>query len=312
MKTFKQSFAVFVSATILLLNSTIAQSPVLVRNEIDHSNQINTTGTVESKTIVFITGAFVSNTCWDEWRTYFESKGYKTLAPPWPGKDADAATLRARHPDAALAAVTLNDVLESYTKIIESLPEKPILIGHSFGGAISQILLNRDLAVACVGIHAAPPKGVFPYELKFLRSGFSSLGLFTSLDKTYMMPFKKFQFAFVNGMPLEEQQNAYDALAIPESKRAARGGLSKAAKVDFKKEHPPLLLLAGTQDQIITDHLCKRVYKKYKTPNSITDYVVKDRNHFVLGLPTWKEDADFILKWINALPSQKSESLSTY
>jgi len=124
------------------------------------------------------------------------------------------------------------------------------------------------------------------------------------------MPFKKFQFAFVNGMPLEEQQKAYEALAIPESKRAARGGLSKAAKVDFKKEHPPLLLLAGTEDQIITDHLCKRVYKKYKTPNSITEYVVKDRNHFVLGLPTWKEDADFILQWLNTVPAQRPESLS--
>jgi pimeloyl-ACP methyl ester carboxylesterase len=166
------------------------------------------------------------------------------------------------------------------------------------------MLLNRGLAASCIAIHAAPPKGVFPYEFNFLRSTTKALGLFTSLDKTYMMSFKKFRFAFVNGMSRDEQKKAYDALAIPESKRVARGGLTKVAYVDFKKEHAPLLLLAGSKDQIIPAHLCRRVYKKYKTPNSVTEYVVKDRNHFVLGLPTWKEDADFILEWISRQQAQ--------
>jgi pimeloyl-ACP methyl ester carboxylesterase len=299
MKRIKLTIAAVVSGMILFISSSIAQPVELAMNDRGHSNQNGNIEKVQSKTIVFITGAFVSNSCWNEWRTYFENKGYTTLAPPWPGKDADAATLRARHPDKALAAITLDDVIKSYAKIINELPEKPILIGHSFGGAMSEILLNRGLAAACIAIHAAPPKGVFPYEYKFLRSGSKALGLFTSLDKTYMMSFKKFQYAFVNGMSLEDQRKAYDALAIPESKRAARGGLSKLAYVDFKKEHAPLLLLAGSKDQIIPAHLCKRVYKKYKTPNSVTEFVVKDRNHFVLGQSTWKEDADYILNWID-------------
>jgi pimeloyl-ACP methyl ester carboxylesterase len=253
---------------------------------------------IQSKTIIFITGAFVNHSCWDEWRTYFENKGYKTLVPPWPGKDADAATLRARHPDKVLASVTLPQILDHYAGIIKGLPEKPILIGHSFGGQMSQVLMDRGLAAAVVAIHAAPPQGVIPFELNFLRSTASSLGLFTSLDKTYLMSFEKFQFAFTNGMPLDEQRRFYNALAVPESKRAVRGGLTKAAHVDFRKPHVPLLFLAGRQDQIIPASLCERVYKRYKDKNSVTEFVLQDRNHSILGLPTWKQDADFIINWL--------------
>ncbi len=295
---------------VLFMHTSYAQAK-LTSIHLNNTNQNSNMKNIQSKTIVFITGSFVSHHCWDEWRTYFESQGYTTLAPPWPGKDGDAVTLRARHPDKVLAAVKLNDILDRYTEIINKLPEKPILIGHSYGGTISQILLNRGLAVACVAIHAAPPKGVFPYEYSFLRSTFGALGVFTSLNKPYMMSFKKFQYAFVNGMSLEDQKKAYDAIAIPESKRATRGGLTRAAKVDFKKEHPPLLMLAGTNDHTIPAHLCKRVFKRYKNENSITEFVLKERNHFVLGLPTWREDAQDILEWIKTtVPSSEYSKAS--
>ncbi len=253
---------------------------------------------IKSKTIVFITGAYVSHACWDDWRIYFESQGYTTLAPPWPGKDADPATLRSRHPDKKLASVTLPDVLQHYMDIIDKLPEKPIIIGHSFGGLMAQVLLNRGYAAAAVSIHGVPPKGILPLAWNFLKSNAATLGYFSNADKTYMMPFKKWQFAFTNGLSEEVQRSSYAAITIPESKRAARGGLSNAAHVDFKKEHNPLLILAGTKDQCIPLSLCRKNYKKYKTPNSVTDFVVKDRNHYVLGLPTWKDDAQYIVEWL--------------
>jgi pimeloyl-ACP methyl ester carboxylesterase len=270
--------------------------------------------TIKSKTIVFITGAFVNNSCWDEWRAYFESKGYKTIAPPWPFKDASTDELRARHPhhDIELARLTLKELVDYYQNIITSLPEKPIVMGHSYGGMLTQIMVNRDITAAGVAIHSIPPQGVLPYEFSFLKAGWKSLGAFTSLDETYMMSFEDWQYAFVNGMALEDQKKAYEKYTIPESKTVARGALTDVAKVDYKKEHAPLLFTAGDTDHITPAHLNNRNFNAYKKNDSVLDYkLFTNRNHFVLGLPTWKEDADFILNWLNTVPTQKSNSLST-
>ncbi|GAO44698.1 hypothetical protein FPE01S_03_07370 [Flavihumibacter petaseus NBRC 106054] len=245
-----------------------------------------------------ITGAYVSHACWNDWRHFFEGYGYTVITPPWPHKEADAATLRLNHPDRELASLTMQQTIDSYIDVINGLSEKPILMGHSFGGLFAQVLLNRGYGAAAVAIHAVPPQGIFPYEFSFLKSNAATLGFFSSLDEPYLMPFKKWQYVFTNGMPLEVQKNSYYDLVIPESKRAARGGLTSTAHVDFKKEHPPLLLLAGRQDNCIPAHLCKRVYLSYQNKNSVTEYVEQDRNHFVLGQPTWKEDANYILNWI--------------
>ncbi|HLA59986.1 MAG TPA: alpha/beta hydrolase, partial [Puia sp.] len=259
---------------------------------------METTGT---KTILFITGAFVGNNCWDAWRTYFEEKGFSTSAPPWPYKNATVTELRSRHPhhDKELARLTIEELLTHYENIIKSLPEKPILIGHSYGGLMTQIFVNRGLAAAGVAIHPVPPLGVFPYEFTFLKAGWKSLGVFTDLDETYLMSFEDWQYAFVNGMPPGAQQAAYDTYTIPESKTVSRGALSGAAKVDFKKPHVPLLITAGDTDHIIPAHLNHRNFDAYETEGSVTDYkVFSGRNHFVLGQPTWKEDASFIHDWI--------------
>lgn len=257
---------------------------------------------IQSKTIVFVTGAFVSHKGWSEWQTYFESKGYKTVAPSWPHKEGSPAELRSKHPDKnpGLAALTLSELVDHYADIVKSFPEKPIVIGHSLGGLITQIIVNRDLAAAGVAIHSVPPLGVFPYEFSFLKAGWKSLGLFTSLKKTYLMSFKDWQYAFVTGMPPEEQKIAYEQNTIPESKTVARGGLSSAAKVDFKKPHAPLLLTSGSTDTITPAHLNKRNFKKYAQNGSVLEYKeFERRNHFVVGQPGWQVDADYILNWIS-------------
>ncbi len=185
---------------------------------------------------------------------------------------------------------------------MQQLPERPILIGHSFGGLIAEILLNKDLG-RCLRCHSfgAAERGA-PIRIRLLKSNLKALGFFTSIHKTYLMSFKKWQFVFTNGMSIEQQWDAYEKFAIPESKKVIRGGLTSAAKVDFRKPHLPILILAGKKDHCMPAHLCHRVYKKYKSGNSesVTEYVVKDRNHFVLGLPTWKEDAEFVLNGIRS------------
>lgn len=256
---------------------------------------------ITTKNIVFVTGAFVHNNCWDEWRTWFENKGYTTIAPPWPFKEAaNAAELRNRQPyDTDLAALTLSELVDHYANIVKSFPEKPIVIGHSLGGLITQIIVNRGLAAAGVAIHSVPPQGVFPYEFSFLKAGWRALGLFTSLKKTYLMSFKTWQYAFVNEMPLDQQKEAYEKSTIPESKTVARGGLTSAARVDFKKPHAPLLLTSGSLDTIIPAHLNNRNFKKYQKNGSVLEYKeFEGRNHYVLDQPGWEGDAEYILNWL--------------
>lgn len=256
---------------------------------------------IDSKTVVFVTGAFVTHLGWEPWKKYFEEKGYKAYNPSWPGKEGTPQELRAMQPyNQKLADLTLAELVDHYADFIKRLPEKPIIIGHSLGGMITQILLNRGLGAAAIALHPVPPKGVFPYEFSFLKAGYKVFGLFTSLKKTYLMSFKDFQYAFVNGMRLEDQKKAYEANAIPESKRVARGGLTSAAAVDFKKPHEPLLIIAGSTDTITPAHLNQRNFKAYKTPGSVTEYKeFPGKNHYVVGLPTWKEEADYILDWID-------------
>lgn len=257
---------------------------------------------MQTKHVLFVTGAFVTNRGWRPWQEYFESKGYTTSAPAWPHKEGSPEELRAMHPhgNPGLADLTLPELIDHYAAAAKAMPEKPIIIGHSLGGCITQVLLNRDLAAAAVAIHSIPPQRVFPYEFSFLRAGWRVLGFGTSLKSTYLMSFPKWQYAFTTGMPLDEQKKAYDENVIPESKRVARGGLTSAVYVDFKKAHAPLLFTAGDLDTITPAHLNTRNFKAYAKDNgSVTEYKeFKGRNHFVLGQPTWQEDADYILDWL--------------
>lgn len=252
-----------------------------------------------SKTILFITGAFVSNVCWDEWKTYFENQGYQTLAPAWPNKNANAEELRNRQPDALVASMRLSELIEYYAEIASGLPEKPILIGHSIGGLISQILLQRDLGATAVAIHSVPPQGIMTFKLSFLIAGWGPLGFFTPVNKSFLMSFRQWRYAFTNGLSMEVQKEGYYKLAIPESKLIVRDTITKVAKIDFEKPHAPLLLISGTADHTIPASLNYSNYTRYKTSGSVTDYKkFEGRTHFVLGQEGWQEIADYALNWI--------------
>ena len=114
------------------------------------------------------------------------------------------------------------------------------------------------------------------------------------------MSFSDFQYAFVNEMDIDTQQEAYNKYAIPESKTVSRGALTKAATVDFAKKHAPLLLTSGNIDNIIPASLNKRNLLRYKSNGSVLDYKeFCDHNHFILGQAEWKEEAEFIAKWLS-------------
>jgi pimeloyl-ACP methyl ester carboxylesterase len=261
--------------------------------------------TNSSQTIVFITGAFVSNRCWDEWKIFFENKGYKTLAPAWPTKEGEPCDLRQTHPNSQIAGLRLARLTEYFADIVKQLPEKPILIGHSMGGLITQILLQRDLAAAGIAIHSLQPQGVLTFKFSFYKAGWGPLGFFTSTKKSFLMSFEQWQYAFTNGMSYEDQKTAYYKFLVPESKLLVRDAITKAAHVDFARPHAPLLFISGSTDHFIPASLNYSNYKKYKHSGSTTDYKeFEGRNHFVLGQPTWSEDATYIADWLNKLTDQ--------
>ncbi|MCO6452549.1 MAG: alpha/beta hydrolase [Caldilineales bacterium] len=254
---------------------------------------------MKSKTVVFIHGMYMNSLCWEQWVTRFKEGGYKCLAPDWPGRDQPIDVLRKNHPDPQLGQLTLSRVVDHLADIIKMLDEKPILIGHSMGGLSVQLLLQQDLAAAGIALDSAPPMGVFTTRWSYLKSNWPHITPFVPQSSPIEMTFERFQYTFVNGLPLAEQQAAYERYVVPESRRIPRESLT--ARIDFKKPHPPLLLIAGSTDNIIPVPLNKSNYAKYKSPTSITDFKeFAGRTHFIIGQKGWEEVADYTLEWLKA------------
>ncbi len=253
---------------------------------------------MEPKMIVFIHGNFFNYQSWEAWVARYEAKGYRCLAMAYPGRDKTVAELRAAHPDAVLGELTIEQVIQHCVDTLQGFKEPPIIIGHSFGGLLTQLMLSRGLGAAGVAIDSVPPQGILSTEPSFLRSTWPLLNPFTPASRPYLMPFSHFRYAFVNGMPLEEQRRAYDERVVPESLRLVRGGLSASARVDFKQERPPLLIIAGEHDHIMPASINRANYQRYKASPSQTDFKLFPlRNHYGIGAQGWEEIADYALEW---------------
>ena len=255
---------------------------------------------MKTRHIVLIHGMFMTPLCWEKWIDYYQAKGYPCITPAWPGREQPIETQRRKHPDPELGRLKLRDVVESMQAAITSLPEKPVLIGHSMGGLVVQLLLQRDLAAAGVAIDPAPPLGVLSMAWSFLRANFPAINPFVPVTRPVAMSFEQFQYAFVNTLPMDQQRAAYDRYVVPESRGVPTQLFTSVARVDFKKPHAPLLITAGGKDHIIPASLNKTNYERYRSGNSVTDFkVFPGRDHYVIGEPGWQEVADFALSWLN-------------
>lgn len=255
---------------------------------------------MSTKTVLFVHGNFVNHECWDRWINRFQSKGYKCIAPDYPGRDKSVAELRRVHPDPKAGLLTFDETINHFVNIINKLDEKPIIIGHSFGGLLTQNLVKRDLAAAAVAVDSVPPPGVLSTRFSFYRSLFPVLNPLTPASKPWLMPFSHFQYTFANGMTLDEQKRAYDEIIVPESVTLGRGGLTSKAKIDFKKSHAPLLMIGGEIDNIMPASLNKTNYNRYKNgSSSVVAYKeFPGRNHYtVIAGKGWEEVADYALNW---------------
>jgi pimeloyl-ACP methyl ester carboxylesterase len=254
---------------------------------------------VPSKTILFIHGMYMTPLCWEHWLDYFEAKGYQCIAPAWPERDKPVRELRKNHPDPLLGHLTLSRVIEHYADLIHMLEEKPILIGHSMGALVVQVLLQRYEAIAGVAIDSAPPQGVFTTDKAFIKSNWPHINPFVSQNSPIQMTLERFQYTFVNDLPLAEQQAAFERYVVPESRQVPAQSLTKVASIDFRGPHPPLLLVAGSNDHLIPASLNLTNYQKYKRSPSITDFKeFAGRTHFIIGQTGWEEVAGYVATWL--------------
>lgn len=250
-----------------------------------------------TKTVLLVHGMFMTPACWGPWVPFLEAAGYRTLAPAWPAHGRTPAEARAAHPDAALAAVDLDAVVDHYRKVIATLDEPPILVGHSMGGLVVQILLSEGLGSAAIAIDAAPPKGVFTVHPAFLRS--NGRVLRGDLDVPLDMDAERFAYVFVNAQPEAQQRAIWEQFAQPESRRVGRGATTDAAKIDFSRPRPPLLLIAGEHDHAVPPVIGRKTFRRQARGDSYTEYrEIVGADHWLIGGEKWREVAEFGLQWL--------------
>ena len=250
----------------------------------------------KSKTIVLIHGNFVNNSSWTEWKHYYEQKGYSVYTPANPGHEGNPAELRMKvHPD--LVNTGFIDVVNNIAQLIDTLPGKPLIIGHSMAGMATLKLVELGKAVAGVSIDGAPPKNVFP-PFQTLRTVIPAFGFF-SFKKYFMGSRKWYDYAFFNTMAGAEKEKAFEEFAVPESYKVSRElVLNSFSNIDFKKPHVPILFVGGGSDNIFPPGLTQTIAGRYKDANSRVDVkIFEGKSHFICGEPGWEKVADYILNW---------------
>jgi pimeloyl-ACP methyl ester carboxylesterase len=206
--------------------------------------------------VVFIHGLWLLPSSWDRWASVFEAVGYTALTPGWPD-DPETVEEAKAHPE-VFAHKTVKQVADHFGDLIGQLTTKPAVIGHSFGGLITQIIAGRGLAAASVAIDPAPFRGVLPLPISSLKSAAPVLGNPANRNRAVPLTYEQFRFAFANAVSEDEAKELYETFSVPTPGaplfQAASANLNPwtEAKVDTKNpERGPLLILDGENDNTV-------------------------------------------------------------
>ena len=258
-------------------------------------------------TVVLIHGLWMTALSWEHWVERYTNRGFTVIARSWPGMDGDVDHLR-RDPS-AVEHLGIGEIVDYYEEIIRGLERPPIIMGHSFGGAFTQILLDRGLGAAGVAIDSAAVKGILALPLSTLKSGFPVLKSLANNHKAVMLTPEEFHYAFTNTLSDEESAVVYQRYAVPGPGRVLfQGALANftphaATTVDFHNDdRAPLLIIAGGEDHVSPDAINQATAKRQGESRAITAYKeFPGRSHYTLGQPGWEDVADYALDWaINA------------
>jgi non-heme chloroperoxidase len=254
--------------------------------------------------VVFVHGLWLLASSWDPWKQLFESKGYAAVAVDWPG---DQATYDEAHRDKdSLAGTSVADVADHVAEVIAGLDRKPVVIGHSFGGLLAQMIAGRGLAAATVAIDPAPSRGVLPLPFSALKASFPVLGNPLNRGRTVTLTFEEFRYGFANAVTEEEAHDLYDTFHTPAPGRplfqAATANLFPwtVVKADSRgTDRGPMLLVTGEKDHIVPFALTNAAYKRQKKNAASTEIVeIPGVGHSLVIDGHWREVADAALAFL--------------
>ena len=254
-------------------------------------------------TIVLIHGFWVTPRSWEEWKAYYEAKGFRVLTPAYPGFEVEVEALNAD--PAPIAETTLPKVVAHLETVLGELDEAPILMGHSAGGLLVQLLLDRGHGACGVAINSAPTEGVKVVPLSQVRSTFEVFKRPGNRHRAIGFSFEQWHYAFTNTFAEDEARRLYERLHIPASGSVIWGNLFAGVQpghqdnwVDYHNdERAPLLFISGSEDHLMPPSVQKSNLKHYKSDKAVTEIVEFEGPHLLPSKEGWEEVADYALDW---------------
>jgi pimeloyl-ACP methyl ester carboxylesterase len=255
-------------------------------------------------TIVLIHGLWMTPRSWEHWVNRYQGRGYTVLAPTYPGLEVEVEALRAD--PAPIEALTIPAVVEHLEGIVRALDRPPIIMSHSFGGLLTQILLDHGFGAAAVVIDSAPTEGIRVVPVAQIRALFPVLSNLANRHKAVGFTPEQFHHAFTNTLSDEASAAAYERYYIPAPGRFVWEPVlanftpgHQDTYVNFKNDNrAPLLFIAGGEDNIIPPSVNESNAKHYRHAKAITAYKeFPGRCHYTVGQDGWEEVADFALEW---------------
>jgi pimeloyl-ACP methyl ester carboxylesterase len=259
--------------------------------------------------VVFIHGLWLLPSSWASWADLFKQAGYAPLAPDWPDDPETVEQARA-HPD-VLARKTLAQVADHTTEIIGALDKKPVVMGHSTGGLLAQMLAGRGLSAATVAIDPGVFRGVLPLPASVLRGVGPFLVNPLTRRRAITLTFGQFKYGWANALDEKEAKELYEAFHV------AGSGISLVqmgnanfnpwteAKVDTKyPDRGPLLIIDGAKDHTVPWAIANAAYKRQRRNPAVTEIVkIPNRGHSLTIDHGWREVAQTALDFVDRFES---------
>jgi non-heme chloroperoxidase len=268
------------------------------------TQQIERANASTAPPVVFIHGLWLLPSSWDRWATLFEEAGYVALTPGWPD-DPETVEEAKEHPE-VFAGKSIGEVADHYDAIIRRLDRKPAVLGHSFGGLLTQIIAGRGLAAVSVAIDPAPFQGVLPLPISSLRAAAPVLTNPANWNRAVPLTYEQFRYSFANAVGEDEAKELYETFAVPTPGQplfqAATANFNPwtEAKVDSKNpERGPLLIISGEKDHTVPWAIANASYKKQHRNESVTEIVeIPNRGHALTIDSGWREVAETALAFV--------------